>query len=69
MRTFKIELRVDDSDKEKMPLVEQAARVAAKHLFTTALLLQGDGRKPMIAFQAGDLFEGEQEISLADDLE
>lgn len=69
MRTFKIELRVDDTDPTHVPLVEQAARVAAKHLFTTALLLQGSGRKPMIALQSGDLFESEQEISLADDLE
>lgn len=68
MRTFTIELRVDDADPEKVELVKQAARVAAKHLFTTALLL-ADGRKPQIALNSGDLFETDKEISLADDLE
>ena len=68
MRTFKIELRVDDADKEKVKLIEQAAKVAAKHLLTTALLL-ADKRKPQIVLHSDDLFATEEEISLADDLE
>jgi hypothetical protein len=69
MRTFTIELRVDDSDPAKVELVTQAARVSAKHLLTTALLLQDNGRKPLIALTSGDLFETDKEISLADDLD
>lgn len=68
MRSFKIELRVDDLDPEKVQLVETAARIAAKHLFTTALLLS-EARKPQITLQSGDMFEGEKDINLADDLD
>lgn len=72
MRTFIIELRVDDSEPERVKHVETAAKVAAKHLFTTALLLAPDDkphRKPQIMLTAGDTLVSEQEISLADDLE
>lgn len=68
MLTIKIELRCDDSDPEKVKLITEAGRMAAKHFYTTALLL-ADKRKPQIAMQVGDLFETDKEINLADDIQ
>lgn len=67
MRTLTIQLRFDDSDKEKVQLLEGAAKVAAKHLFTTAILLM-DKRKPQIALTGEDFFASQEEIELADDI-
>lgn len=67
MRTYKIELRVDFLDKDKFKHLEAAAKTAAKHLYTQALLLQ-DKRAPQIALEGSDFFSSTEEISLADDI-
>jgi len=69
MKTLKIELRVDFSDdrENKEKILEDAMKVAAKHMLTTALLLK-DKRPPTIALYGGDLFTSEEEIMLADDI-
>lgn len=67
LKTFTIELRVDFDDKEKEQLILQSARMAAKHLFTTASLV-ADKRKPQIALSTSDMFEGAEQISLAEDI-
>ena len=67
MRTYTIELRADFLEEDKFKTIEAAAKVAAKHLFTTALLLQ-DKRKPEIALYGGDFFSSTEEIQLADDI-
>ncbi len=70
MKTITIELRVDfeleGRDSKEVAIVE-AARQAAKHLYSTALLLQ-DKRKPQIVLMAGDMIEGDKEIELAEDV-
>ena len=66
--TFTIELRVSFKDKEKEQIMRDAAKVAAKHLYTTALLISDD-RKPQIMLQGGDFFTATEEICLADDIE
>lgn len=68
LKTFTIELRVDYDSPEKEQIILDAAKVAAKHLYTTAVLI-ADKRKPDIALSTSDLFVGASEISLADDLE
>ena len=67
MRTITVELRFDDDTKEKVAVIEKAAKSAAKHLFTTALLVSGK-RKPDIAVFGSDFFVEREEISLAEDL-
>lgn len=67
MRTINIELRFDDDTPEKVKVIEIAAKMAAKHLFTTALLVSGK-RKPQIAMHGSDFFSSAEEISLADDI-
>lgn len=67
MKTIKIELRYDPETDEKGDIVVRAAKMAAKHLWTQALLL-GDKRKPQIALYGSDFFTGDEEISLADDI-
>jgi hypothetical protein len=67
MRTFTIELRVDDSDAEHVDIIKDAAKVAAKHLFATALLLPFR-HKPQIALTGSDFFATQEEIELADDI-
>jgi hypothetical protein len=68
MRTYMIELRVDFEDKEKEEIMLTACKAAAKHVFTTAVLI-ADKRKPQIALQSGDHFAPAEDIMLADDLE
>lgn len=63
MRTYTIELRVDFSEKENYELLLTSVREAAKGMLTTAVLLS-DKRKPQIALQTGDLFEGNEDIAL-----
>lgn len=67
--TFTIELRVSfKDDKEgKHEIIREAAKVAAKHLYTTALLISDD-RKPQIMLQGGDFFTATEEILLADEI-
>lgn len=67
IETLKIELRYDTSDPEKVKILHDAAKIAAKHLFTTALLIS-DKRKPQIVLHCDDMFCTEKEISLAEDL-
>ena len=70
MKTFTIELRVDFEEKseEKDAIMLEAAKAAAKHLYTTALLISGK-RKPDIGMHTSDMFAGSEEISLAEDLD
>jgi hypothetical protein len=67
LQKYSIELRTDHDDPSKDATIVEAMKVAAKHIFTTALLIQ-DRRKPTIAMETGDMFVGEVEINLADDL-
>jgi hypothetical protein len=64
LMTWKIELRVDFSEKSKDAIMEKDVRSKAKALITTAMLLAGDGRKPDIAIETTDMFVGATEISL-----
>jgi hypothetical protein len=75
-KTFKFELRVNFEGTEleiaeKNIIVEQTTRMAAKHAYTTALLLADESRsrKPECVLSSGDMFEGTKQISLADDIE
>ncbi len=67
MRTYTIELRVDYADKAKFEIIKTAAKMAAKHIYSTAVLIQDKG-KPEIALSSGDFFSAEEEIMLADDI-
>lgn len=67
MRTLKIELRYHPSNDTNDNIVQKAAKMAAKHLWTQALLI-GEKRKPTIALYGSDFFSREEEISLADDI-
>lgn len=67
MMTVILELRVDFDDKSKEEVIKDAAKVAAKHLYTTALLIK-DKRQPQIMLQAGDFLHPAEEIMLADDI-
>ena len=66
MKTYTIELRVDEGDVGNDNIIEEAAKEAAKHLYTTALLVCK--RRPQIALYSGDNFSSAEEIMLADDL-
>lgn len=67
MRTYTIELRVDYLDEDKFKHLEAAAKTAAKHIYTQALLMQ-DKRAPQIALYGSDFFSTTEEINLADDI-
>jgi hypothetical protein len=68
MRTYTIELRVDfDDDADvKKETMDKAVRMAAKHLYATALILD-DKRKHAITAQYDDFWIGTEEINLEDD--
>ena len=66
--TFTIELRVSFKDPEKEQIMREAAKVAAKHLYSTALLIADDDRQPQIMLQGGDFFTPTEEINLAEDI-
>jgi hypothetical protein len=68
MRTMTIELRFDADEEDKHEVLKEAAKAAAKHLYTNALLISTK-RKPQIAMYTSDMFAGQEEITLADDLE
>jgi hypothetical protein len=70
MRTFKIELRVDflENEETKYEVLKEAAKVAAKHLYTTALMIS-DQIQPDIVLMSDDFFAGKDKISLADDMQ
>lgn len=68
MRTLTIELRFDADEEDKHEVLKEAAKAAAKHLYTNALLISTK-RKPQIAMYTSDMFAGQEEITLADDLE
>jgi hypothetical protein len=68
MRTYIIELRVDyvtDED-EKNKAMTEAAKFAAKHLYTTALMI-ADKRQPEISISCDDFFHGVEQLDLNDD--
>lgn len=67
MRTWTIELRTDHSDKQRDKAIEDAIKVAAKHVFTQAVVIS-DKRKPQIKVHSSDFIYGEDEISLAGDI-
>lgn len=66
MKTYTIELRVDEGDVGNDNIIEEAAKEGAKHLYTTALLVCK--RRPQIALYSGDNFSSTEEILLADDI-
>lgn len=68
MRTLTIELRFDGDSEGEFDVLKEAAKAAAKHLYTNALLISKK-RKPQIAMYTSDMFAGQEEISLAADLE
>ena len=68
MRTLTIELRFDADEEDKHEVLKEAAKAAAKHLYTNALLISTK-RKPQIAMYTSDMFAGQEEIALAADLE
>ena len=68
MRTLTIELRFDADEDDKHEVLREAAKSAAKHLYTNALLISTK-RKPQIAMYTSDMFSGQEEISLAADLD
>lgn len=68
MRTYTIELRADFIDESKHEILLGMAREKARELMTCAVLLK-DKREPQVAFQTGDLFEGNKELELISDEE
>jgi len=66
LKKFTIELKVDYDDDSKTETIRNIGRGIAKHWHTSALLLQ-DNRGPQLAYHSDDMFEGTQEISLAED--
>ncbi len=67
MKTITIELRFDADEEEKHEVLKDAAMQAAKHLYTSALLISTK-RKPQISMYTADMFAGAEEINLADSL-
>lgn len=67
-RTITIELKVDLGDPAKDKIMDDAARAAAKHLLSTAALLQDSKRTPLIAVSSDDHFDGHKVIELTEDL-
>ncbi|HLL29011.1 MAG TPA: hypothetical protein VKT73_15345 [Xanthobacteraceae bacterium] len=69
--TLTIQVRFDhrdaDTKEEKDKQMLTAAKMAAKHIYTTALLLQ-DKSKPQVALFTEDMFTPQEEILLADDI-
>lgn len=63
-----IELKYDVDSKDQEEALIQAARMTAKHLFTTAVLVSNN-RQPEIAMHSDSFFEGREKIELADDFE
>lgn len=68
MRTITIELRVDYDTKEKEDIIMIAAKRAANHLWTQALLIK-DKRQPQIALMSGDMFTATEEIAMSEGLD
>ena len=67
---FTIEIAVDFNDEggaEKIQMIEQILRSAARQVLTSAMLLQ-DKRKPQVVITSSNMFEGNREILLGDDL-
>lgn len=63
MRTYTIELRVDFVDSDRYDSMLELARMAARELMTTALLLR-DKRDPQIAFSTGDMFSKDENMEI-----
>jgi hypothetical protein len=57
-------LKVDHSDKTKDDMLIPVIREKAYEIYTTALLLADDKRKPQIAIESDDIFEGIEQIAL-----
>lgn len=66
VKTYTIELRVDEGDVGNDNTVDEFVKEAAKHVYTTALLVCK--RRPQIALYSGDNFSSTEEILLADDI-
>lgn len=65
-KKFRIELAVDYDDDDKLEILRNTVKIAAKQMLTTAMLIS-DKRKPQIAVESDDMFEGTETISLIDD--
>jgi len=66
MKTISIELRVDENDADAGPVLEEAAKEAARILLTQAMLVTRR-RKPQIAVFIGDNFTASEEIVISED--
>ncbi len=67
MKTYTIELRIDEGDAKVVDdVIMQVLKEAAKHAVATALLVCK--RRPQIALFSGDNFSSTEEIMLADDI-
>ena len=68
MKSLIIELRYeDDGDEDKQRILRAGAKSAAKHLLTTAMLIQTGKSQPQVALQSSDFFAGTEEISIYDE--
>jgi hypothetical protein len=65
-REFTISLRVDHYKDDKDQVTRDLVRMAAKHLYTQAMLLQ-DRRPPQITVSSSDMFDSTNDIKLVDD--
>lgn len=67
--SIEVEVSFDiEARKSKEEAMLGAARMAAKHIYSTAALLS-DSRKPDIKLFTDDMIEGKEEINLAPDFE
>jgi hypothetical protein len=65
-KKFRIEIAVDYDSDEKLEILRETVRQCAKQILTAAVLIS-DKRKPQIAVESDDMFEGTETISLIDD--
>jgi hypothetical protein len=63
LKIWTIEIRVDFEDPSRNDIMLDDIRTHTKELLATARLL-ADGRKPDIAIQSDDMFEGRDKIDM-----
>lgn len=62
---FKIEVRLTHASERKKRLMLKAVKVAARHLFCTAMLCTMNGETPSIGVFEENFFDGHKTLSLA----
>lgn len=65
-RTYTLHLKVDFEDKSKFGLCEEMLRRTARTILTKATLL-ADNKKPVVALESADFFEGEFEVDYTEE--